>query len=86
MSCGRPHATDCGKVQEMLDPYLDAELDRQGCDEISQHFKECPNCERDFYVVRTVKVLVHRACGTAAPEGLRMMIITRLRGYDVGGE
>jgi anti-sigma factor (TIGR02949 family) len=86
MSCGHPHETDCGKVHEMIDPYLDAELDTQGCDAITQHFKECPDCERDYYLVRTVKVRVHRACGMSAPDGLRMMIITRLRGFTSAGE
>ena len=86
MSCGHPHETDCGKVHEMLDPYLDAELDLQGCDAISQHFTECPDCERDYFIVRTVKVRVHSACGMTAPEGLRMMIITRLRGFGLSGE
>lgn len=85
MSCGRPHETPCGKVHEMLDPYLDAELDEPDCEAMKQHFAECPNCENDFYIVRTVKVRLHTACGMSAPEDLRVAIVSFLRGSSRGG-
>ena len=81
MSCGNPHETPCSEVQDLLDLYLDQELDHERSTSITVHFAECNPCYVTFVLVRTVKTRVHGACcNTVAPESLRISLIGRFRG------
>lgn len=84
MSCGNPHATPCTKVLEHVHDYLDGEITERVRVQVVQHLEECPPCVHQFQVVRTVKALVHRSCATeAAPERLRLEIVTRIRQVSI---
>ena len=84
MSCGNPHTTSCVEVLEHVHDYLDGEISEQERVLIVQHLEECPPCVHQFQVVRTVKALVHRSCGSSpAPDRLRLEIVTRIRQVSI---
>ena len=84
MSCGNPHATDCHDVLEMVDEFLDQELDTARRALIAEHLEECGPCLRQFGLEQAVKSLVNRSCGCApAPEHLRVEIVTRIRQISI---
>jgi mycothiol system anti-sigma-R factor len=80
VSCGNPHATPCTEVLEHVHQYVDGEVTEKQRIVIIEHLEECAPCVHQFEVVRTVKALVHRSCGSqSAPDGLRLEIVTRIR-------
>ena len=80
MSCGNPHATPCTEVLVHIHGYLDGTVDATFMSAVVQHLDECPPCQTEVRVERTVRALVVRSCGgTSAPDALRMQIITRIR-------
>jgi len=77
-------------VLEHVHDYLDGEVTAESRVLIVEHLEECPPCVHQFQVVRTIKALVHRSCGTTpAPDHLRVEIVTRIRQvaitYRTGG-
>ncbi len=84
MSCGNPHVTPCTEVLEHVHEYLDGEITEEHRVVIVQHLDECAPCVHQFQVVRTVKTLVNRSCGTTpAPDRLRLEIVTRIRQVSI---
>lgn len=80
MSCGRPHETPCVQVLALVHTYLDDEVTEVERVDIHQHLGECPPCDEQFQVVRTVKLVIQRSCTTSvAPDHLRSTIVTRIR-------
>lgn len=84
MSCGQPHETDCSDVLDMVDEFLDGEIDGDRRVLIAAHLEECSPCLRQFGLEHAVKQLVHRSCGGGpAPESLRVQIVTRIRQISI---
>ncbi|HTR71948.1 MAG TPA: mycothiol system anti-sigma-R factor [Mycobacteriales bacterium] len=79
MSCGNPHATDCGEVIRQVYLYLDGEIDDSHRSEVREHLDECGPCLREFGIEKEVKALVARCCGSEiAPDELKHRIRTKL--------
>lgn len=84
MSCGSPHATPCPEVLGHVHEFIDGEITETERILVVQHLDECQPCVQQFEVVRTVKALVHRSCGSqTAPERLRLEIVTRIREVSI---
>ncbi|WP_110588312.1 zf-HC2 domain-containing protein [Microbacterium suaedae] len=81
--------SDCGceKTRADLEAFVRGEI---GCcqtahTEIREHIANCPGCQDEATVARTLTVAVHRACSEeAAPADLRTQVIAKLR--DVQAE
>jgi mycothiol system anti-sigma-R factor len=78
VSCGNHHDTDCKDVLDRVYEYLDGELDAHDLAVIRQHLDECGPCLRQYDLDEAVKALVRRSCHEAAPEQLRLRILTRI--------
>ena len=78
MSCGNHHDTDCKDVLDRVYEYLDGEMDAHDLAVIRQHLDECGPCLRQYDLDEAVKALVRRSCHEAAPEQLRLRILTRI--------
>jgi len=84
MSCGNPHEQDCSEVLELVYGFLDGEIDDVSRARIAQHLDECSPCLRQYGLEQSVKALVHRSCAcSAAPEQLRVQIVTRIRQISI---
>lgn len=83
MSCGNPHETDCSDVLDLVDEYLDGELDDDRRLAIEEHFAECTPCVGELGREQTVKALVYRSCACSAPERLRVQIVARIRQISI---
>jgi mycothiol system anti-sigma-R factor len=80
MSCGNSHAVPCTEILSLVHEYLDGEVAEVQRIDVVQHLGECPPCDEQVSLVRAVKVVVRRSCtGQAAPESLRVSIVTRIR-------
>ena len=78
MSCGNHHDTDCKDVLDRVYEYLDGEMGAHDLAVIRQHLDECGPCLRQYDLDEAVKALVRRSCHEAAPEQLRLRILTRI--------
>jgi mycothiol system anti-sigma-R factor len=78
VSCGNHHDTDCKDVLDRVYEYLDGEMDAHDLAVIRQHLDECGPCLRQYDLDEAVKALVRRSCHEAAPEQLRLRILTRI--------
>jgi anti-sigma factor (TIGR02949 family) len=72
---------NCEKATDLMDGYLDGELDPVTSQAIEQHLRDCRNCEKKYMANRTLI----RAVGSAisyykAPAELRERIQSSLRG------
>lgn len=67
---------DCGceETRNKLEDYLHGELPDGACQDLEDHFQECPTCcdERDVGNLLTEKV--KSACCETAPEELKLSI------------
>ncbi|HEV8013095.1 MAG TPA: zf-HC2 domain-containing protein [Pontimonas sp.] len=67
---------DCGceETRDKLEDYLHGELPDGACQDLEDHFQECPPCcdERDVGNLLTEKV--KSACCETAPEELKLSI------------
>lgn len=54
-------SANCGTVIHVLYAFVDGELDSVQASAISVHLAECPRCEAEVVVARTVKTVIRRA-------------------------
>lgn len=73
--------TDCGceKAQRELEEYLRHEVCKTSAKDIAEHLENCPGCQDEALVARTLTEVVARACNESAPEELRDQVLARLR-------
>jgi anti-sigma factor (TIGR02949 family) len=73
--------TDCGceKARRDLEEYLRHEVCTTSQVDIAEHLENCPSCQDEALVSRTLTEVVARACKETAPEELRDQVLQRLR-------
>ena len=73
--------TDCGceKAKQDLEEYLHHELDPSEYVDIAEHLATCRDCSDEAHIGMVLTEAVQRACKDAAPEELRLQVITSLR-------
>jgi hypothetical protein len=49
---------NCRRARQLISSYIDYQLTGQQMLEIQQHLHDCPECVREYYTLRQVKVLV----------------------------
>ncbi|MGO1745502.1 MAG: alpha-ketoglutarate decarboxylase [Microbacterium gubbeenense] len=81
--------SDCGceKARADLEAFVRGEESfcQTAQAEIREHIENCPGCQNEATVARTLTDAVHRACSDeAAPDDLRLRVIASLR--DVQAE
>ncbi|GAA3630445.1 hypothetical protein GCM10022200_11460 [Microbacterium awajiense] len=73
--------TDCGceKARRDLEEYLRNEVCKTKHSDIAEHLANCPGCQDEALVARTLTDVVARACKEEAPEELRARVLAELR-------
>ncbi|MGF1431089.1 mycothiol system anti-sigma-R factor [Kitasatospora sp. LaBMicrA B282] len=85
MSCGGPHATDCGEVLDHLYEFLDNEMAEGDCAKLREHFEECSPCLEKYGLEQAIKALIKRSCGCDdAPSDLRSKVLARIDSIRAG--
>ncbi len=73
--------TDCGceKAKRDLEEYLRHEVCSTNASDIREHLENCPSCQDEAVLARTLTEAVQRACKETAPEDLKMQVMAKLR-------
>jgi len=73
--------SDCGcdKAQKDLEEFLRNEVCKTEHADIQEHLENCPTCQQEALVARTLTEVVARACKETAPDELRAQVLDRLR-------
>ncbi len=73
--------TDCGcdKARKDLEEFLRNEVCKTEHADIKAHLDNCPSCQEEALIARTLTDVVARACKETAPEQLRDQVLARLR-------
>jgi anti-sigma factor (TIGR02949 family) len=73
--------SDCGcdKARRDLEEYLRNEVCKTEAKDIREHLANCPGCQDEALVARTLTDVVARACKETAPDELRDQVLSRLR-------
>jgi len=73
--------SDCGcdQARRDLEEYLRNEVCKTQHHDIRAHLENCPECQDEALVARTLTEVVARACKETAPEELRDQVLSRLR-------
>lgn len=73
--------SDCGcdKAKKDLEEYLRHEVCKTEASDIREHLANCPDCQNEALVSRTLTEAVQRACKEAAPEDLKNQVLASIR-------
>lgn len=73
--------SDCGceKARRDLEEYLRNEVCKTEQADIAEHLTNCPGCNDEALVSRTLTEVLARSCKEAAPEELRDQVLATLR-------
>ncbi|HXH36737.1 MAG TPA: zf-HC2 domain-containing protein [Plantibacter sp.] len=73
--------SDCGcdKAKKDLEEYLRHEVCKTEAADIREHLANCPDCQNEALVSRTLTEAVQRACKEAAPEDLKNQVLASIR-------
>lgn len=86
MNRGSTPEEECREALARVHAYLDGELEADLHDSVLRHVQECPPCEHRFGREGEIKELLRRSCAcTAAPESLRIRVVTRIWEVRFGG-
>jgi anti-sigma factor (TIGR02949 family) len=78
VSCGDHHDTDCREVLDRVYEYLDSEITPDDLLKIRQHLDECGPCLAEYDIEDHLRALVRRSCAEAAPQHLRVRILSQI--------
>lgn len=71
--------TDCGKAQDRLYQYLDAELDEETAAAVRRHLKDCNGCHDSFDFERRLKFVIKNCLTEDMPESLEHKVRELIR-------
>jgi mycothiol system anti-sigma-R factor len=66
---------DCGKCEEMMQPYLDRVLDDSERVEAELHLAECEWCACRYRFEERLRVFVRTACSEPMPPSLKARLV-----------
>jgi anti-sigma factor (TIGR02949 family) len=73
-------SSNCTRIRNMLDAFLDGELDRPSADEVAAHLEACPECAADRDGRAMLRAALRRATrGDAGAAALRASIAAGIR-------
>lgn len=70
---------DCAKCKELLNAYLDGELEGTLFAELERHIERCPDCRAELDRIMKMRELLDELRGVEVPEGERERFIDALR-------
>ena len=70
---------DCEQALNDLEEFLRNETCHTERGLIAAHLAECPGCQEEALVARTLSVVLARACKETAPDQLRDLVLDRIR-------
>jgi mycothiol system anti-sigma-R factor len=70
--------TICEKCEELIQPYLDRELDEAERREAESHLDMCGYCRRRYHFEESLRRYVRKACAEEMPSELKAKL-SRLR-------
>jgi len=70
---------DCEKCKQLLNPYLDGELEGSEFAEIEHHLEKCPDCTAELDRLVRMRDLLRELRAVEVPEGEREVFINALR-------
>ncbi len=73
---GRPGGLSCRQVAQVLQTYLDAELDEEAVQKVAAHLDACRRCGLEAETYQALKASLRRR-----PEGMAEETIARLRAF-----
>jgi mycothiol system anti-sigma-R factor len=74
---------NCEEIKNLMDAYLDGELDLITSQKVEQHFRDCPKCEQAYEAHRALAHAISQGAPYyKAPTELRQRIQSSLRGAD----
>ena len=68
-----------GRRQNLVGEAISASEGSVSQTDIAEHLENCPSCQDEALVARTLTDVVARACKESAPEELRDQVLERLR-------
>ena len=77
--------SDCGceKAKQELEEYLHNELRGDDAADIREHMENCVDCAGEAKVGIVLTEAVKRACKDTAPEELRLVVMERIRTFQI---
>ena len=74
---------NCKKIEELLNPYIDQELDAESTQTVEEHLKSCPSCREEYLKLKQVVSTLGSISPQPAPEILTQSIMTKISQEEI---
>ena len=64
----------CDKCEELMQPYLDRQLDDAERDEAERHLDRCGYCRKRYRFEESLRIFVRQACSEEMPAELKQKL------------
>ena len=61
---------NCKKIEELLNPYIDQELDAESTQTIEEHLKSCPTCQDEYLKLKEMVASLNLLPQVSTPQNL----------------
>ena len=73
----------CKKIEELLNPYIDQELDAESTQTVEEHLKSCPSCREEYLKLKQVVSTLGSISPQPAPEILTQSIMAKISQEEI---
>ena len=74
---------NCKKIEKLLNPYIDQELDAESTQTVEEHLKSCPSCREEYLKLKQVVSTLGSISPQPAPEILTQSIMAKISQEEI---
>ena len=74
---------NCKKIEELLNPYIDQELDAESTQTIEEHLKSCPTCQDEYLKLKEMVASLNFLPQVSAPQNLTQNIMAKISQEEI---
>jgi hypothetical protein len=74
---------NCKKIEELLNPYVDQELDAESTQTVEEHLKSCPTCQDEYLKLKEMVASLNFLPQVSAPQNLTQNIMAKISQEEI---
>ena len=74
---------NCQKIIKLLNPYVDQVLDAESTQQVEEHLKSCPACNKEYQRLKQLVTFLNSLPGINAPNGFTQKIMAKISQEEI---
>jgi len=74
---------NCQKIKKLLNPYIDKMLDAESAQQVEEHLKSCPACNKEYQILKKIETALNSFSPKTVPADFTQNIMAKISQKEI---